>query len=316
MESSQETCYICLGERIEEDPFMDPNPCACKGTIKLHKSCYNTLRGTSESCGICKKIYRTTFTGIKRSPLSKFVDNNGDLLVDDGGGLFAMIYTTLIVEASYVDGILEGPYKIFDYNKLLEEGTNAANMREGISKKYRRDGSLEEEITYHANKKHGPQVKYHSSGTQVEEIFWNEDVKEGPSRLYVYGTDWHLQKESLYEKNKLMVTRLFYINGSMKSEKHYVNDRLHGPYRIYSEEGLLKEEGQFEDDVLNGNYKLYSEKGIVKEEKVYVNGILNGSHKVYDQLGRLREEYTYFDGLRCKGYKVYDETGKMKLKNR
>jgi antitoxin component YwqK of YwqJK toxin-antitoxin module len=314
MASSQETCYICLGERIEEDPFMDPNPCACKGTIKLHKSCYSTLRGTSESCGICKTKYRTTFTGIKRSPLSKFVYNDGTV-VDDG--LFIMFNTILILEASYVDGILEGPYKIFDYNKLLEEGTYVANKKDGITKKYRPDdGRLLEEITYRANKKHGPQIKYHPSGTQVEEIFWNEDFREGPSSLYVYGTDWNLQEESLYDKNKLMVTRLFYINGPMKSEKHYVNDRLHGPYRIYSKEGLLKEEGHFEDNVLNGNYKLYSEKGIVKEEKVYVNGILNGPYKVYDQLGRLREEYTYFSGLRIKGYKVYDETGKMKLKNR
>ena len=309
MEAKQDTCYLCLFEGSEENTFIDPHPCNCKGSIRLHKNCFQEILKTSESCGICKTRYRDRFTGIKRSPLSKLVYING-VLVDDG-----LFYTSLMLEASYVDGILEGPYKIFDYGNLVEEGTYVAAMKEGICKKYRRDGSLEEEITYRANKKHGPQIKHHPSGKEVEEIFWNEDVRDGPTRKYVYGTEWHLQEESLYDKNKLTVIRQFYQNGQMKSEKHYTEDRLYGPYIIYSEHGTIKEEGYFENDSLNGTYKLYAADGSLSEEREYVNGILNGPYKMYDH-GKLKTEYNYIKGLRLASYKIFDESGKMKRKNR
>ncbi len=324
MEAKQDTCYLCLFEASEENTFIDPHPCNCKGSIRLHKSCFEELFKTSKSCGICKTIYKDRFTGIRR--------------------LYIHISYGPILEASYVDGILEGPYKLFDYDDeydcdiLLEEGKYVANKKhgickkylpngylqedtyvegkkEGISKKYRRDRSLEEEITYRADKKHGPQIKHHPSGNQVEEIFWNEDVRDGPSRKYVYGTDWHLHEESLYDKNKLTVVRQFYQNGQMKSEKHYTEDRLHGPYIIYSEYGILKEEGNFENDSLNGTYKLYCADGSLSEEREYVNGILNGPYKIYDH-GILKTEYNYIKGLRLASYKIFDESGKMKRKNR
>jgi antitoxin component YwqK of YwqJK toxin-antitoxin module len=295
MEAKQDTCYLCLGESSLEDAFIDPHPCNCKGSIRLHKSCFEELFKTSKSCGICKTRYKDRFTGIRQSH----------------------VYYSYgpILEASYVEGVLEGPYKLFDYGKLVEEGTYVAAMKEGICKKYRCDGSLEEEITYRANKKHGPQIKHHPSGNQVQEIFWNEDVRDGPTRKYVYGTEWHLQEEFLYDKNKLTVVRQFYQNGQMKSEKHYTEDHLHGPYIIYSEHGTIKEEGYFENDSLNGTYKLYAADGSLSEEREYVNGILHGSYKIYHH-GKLKTEYNYMRGIRLASYIIFDELGKMKRKNR
>ncbi len=318
METKQDTCYLCLFEASEENAFVNPNPCNCKGSIRLHKSCYQEILKTSESCGICNILYRQHFTGIKQSYIGF-----GSILI-----------------ASYVDDILEGAYKIYDDDDILlergnyvadkkhgicekylpngimyEKVTYIAGKKEGICKKYRRDGSLEEEITYVEDKRHGPQIKHHPSGNQVEEIFWNEDVRDGPSRKYVYGTEWHLQEESLYDKNRLTVVRQFYINGHVKSEKHYMEDKIHGPYIIYTEHGTIKEEGYFENDSLNGSYKLYCANGSLTEEREYDNGILNGTYKIYEQ-GKLKIEYNYMRGIRLASYKTFDESGKMKLKKR
>jgi len=94
----KDKCYLCYEEATEERQFVDPNPCDCKGTIKLHSSCAQELINNSESCGICKVPWR--FTGIKR-----------------------YVESTYIEEYTYVDGIREGLYRKYDnYYTLLTEG--------------------------------------------------------------------------------------------------------------------------------------------------------------------------------------------------
>ncbi len=55
--SEEEKCYICFEEQTEENSFVDPNPCNCRGTIKIHNMCFDTLITEHDTCGICKTKY-------------------------------------------------------------------------------------------------------------------------------------------------------------------------------------------------------------------------------------------------------------------
>lgn len=56
MESSEETCYICMNG-VAEEAFVEPKPCKCKGSINIHVSCLEQVKRVSQICGICKKAY-------------------------------------------------------------------------------------------------------------------------------------------------------------------------------------------------------------------------------------------------------------------
>ena len=45
-------CYICYQEQSEENRFIDPNPCNCRGTIKVHNTCFDTLITSYDACGV------------------------------------------------------------------------------------------------------------------------------------------------------------------------------------------------------------------------------------------------------------------------
>ncbi len=52
--SSEDICYICYETQSEENKFIDPNPCNCRGTIKIHNTCFDTLTTSYDRCGICR----------------------------------------------------------------------------------------------------------------------------------------------------------------------------------------------------------------------------------------------------------------------
>lgn len=53
------SCYVCLDEETQRNPFCDIRICNCKGTNRIHKTCYSNIRFNGiHSCSICKSIFR------------------------------------------------------------------------------------------------------------------------------------------------------------------------------------------------------------------------------------------------------------------
>ena len=108
----QEICYVCRQCANDENPFMDPNPCNCKGSIKLHQSCYKELENTTENCGICTKewckhgAYTLYHPNGKKWKEATYV--NGLL-----HGLYHewFINGQKSIEANYINGLLHGLYR-------------------------------------------------------------------------------------------------------------------------------------------------------------------------------------------------------------
>jgi hypothetical protein len=121
MASEEEKCYICYEEQTEENSFVDLNPCNCRGTIKIHNTCFDTLTKEYDTCGIC----RTKFL---QNGYKKYYYEDGPLkeegLMVNGlkTGLWKTWYTNGQIrdEVNYVDGKKHGLYQMWYDNGQLE----------------------------------------------------------------------------------------------------------------------------------------------------------------------------------------------------
>jgi hypothetical protein len=123
-------CFVCQDEATENNEFAPDNICNCKGSIRIHKSCFNILKD-KEKCCICKTSYNINPNTYRKRVDSKelveeiwvngskaeyFIDKNsmkqGFLKVYFNNG------NTWMLE-EYKDDKLNGTRKIFSPNHKI-----------------------------------------------------------------------------------------------------------------------------------------------------------------------------------------------------
>lgn len=80
----------------------------------------------------------------------------------------------------------------------------------------------------------------------------------------------------------------FYLNGSLKSKRHYSNGLDHGQWEFYHENGNIETEGNFVRGKRNGVWKYYWKNGVLKQKSMYNLGTKTGRWEMYDSLGILQ----------------------------
>jgi len=146
-----DNCYICLASGSEEDPFIDPLPCSCKGSIKLHNSCQQELMRTTTKCGICKQIWPLV-ADIRRTYYP--------------GGI-------LESEGTYINNKLNGSYKKYYLNAQLWEEYNCDNgILDGSKKEYYSNGQLMYERIYLYGIQQGQERVYFEDGRLKAVFNW------------------------------------------------------------------------------------------------------------------------------------------------
>ena len=152
--TSQDTCYVCLGTENDRDEFVDS--CDCKGSIKLHESCFDEIRKSKSICDICKPTFK--YTGFVVQYLDKGIIAIGFLIRGKKEGLWTYSYRIgqKYKEGSYVKGLMEGHWTFYydpcnlAYGKRIipiisykeREGIMKEGKPEGYWKYYNTDGSL------------------------------------------------------------------------------------------------------------------------------------------------------------------------------
>jgi hypothetical protein len=124
----QDTCYLCYEEQLEENKFLDPNPCNCRGTIKIHNTCFNTLTTIYDSCCIC-------MTKFPQNGYKKYYYPSGTLEVEGllvnglKTGLWKIWYRNgqLMWEENYINGKMNGLYQSWHENGQLMVTVNYIN---------------------------------------------------------------------------------------------------------------------------------------------------------------------------------------------
>lgn len=145
MAEETDNCYICLAPGSEEDPFADPLPCACTGTIKLHNSCLEELIRNTTKCGICKQLWSSIGTVRRTYWPSGRLQSEGTYVNDKLNGTFKTYFNNgqLWKEYNCDNGILDGPMKeYFSNGQLMYEVRYIYGMKQGIERAYFEDGRL------------------------------------------------------------------------------------------------------------------------------------------------------------------------------
>jgi antitoxin component YwqK of YwqJK toxin-antitoxin module len=130
----------------------------------------------------------------------------------------------------------------FHPNGNLKSSVEAmGNLRHGISKHYRYDGTLENDITYELNRKNGVARNYYPDGKTVKmEVNYLNGKRHGEAKwCFSTGKTYRLTP---YEDNKINgVRRTYYESGALQAELAYKDNQPGTGLKEYSQEGKLKE---------------------------------------------------------------------------
>jgi len=187
---------------------------------------------------------------------------------------FSLASGNLISSTYFEDGIVNGPFQLFNTNGVLfQEGMIIDNKKHGICIQYYFDGEIENSATYKKGKKNGEFKTFYLNGnTHI-----TGQYKEGK----ING------KETCY-----------FESGELDFVVEFKNGIKHGKYKNYHKNGVLEEEGYFINGNLHGKNKIYFENGQLMIEQNIIDGDLdpNGIKNEYDKYGKLISSENYKDG--------------------
>jgi antitoxin component YwqK of YwqJK toxin-antitoxin module len=121
-----------------------------------------------------------------------------------------------------------------------------------------------------------------------------------------------VDKDSL----KQGVWRTFYVNGNLKSETVYKNNKKQGLEINWYSSSCVKQEVYYNNGVLDGPVTYYNK--ACKKELIenYKNGSKEGMEISYHSNGHIKAEGNYKKGNLDGVYKVYKKNGKFNFESR
>lgn len=163
------TCYICYEEASADHPFLTAPVCACKGSLTLHRICYEQIRltaPTTSTCSVCKQLYNDP------EMYETFDETNSD-------------YMRYIGRRHKLTGQLDGPYTTYYSNGAIWFQTTYCNgQRNGSYTEYYEDGQLERAYTYKNGEIHGSYMQYYEDGSICIEAEYANDERHGYYKEY------------------------------------------------------------------------------------------------------------------------------------
>ncbi len=215
---------------------------------------------------------------------------------------------------SYLYGKMNGYY--YNYRKdpstglfIWSKELYAGNKKEGTAYIYFPDGKVQQTISYNENKKEGLSKEYDKNGNVITLMEYNNDFLV--SRQKINRTDDNNLKQGEWIE--------FYPGGSVKTEKTFKDDLLHGYYKekdsrgrlvltmLYENGSIVKSRIEDEPDIEIVNRYNNENKLIYKGP--YRNKIPVGVHREYGNDGTVTNAYLYNDNGLLMSEGVVDESG-------
>jgi antitoxin component YwqK of YwqJK toxin-antitoxin module len=214
-------------------------------------------------------------------------------------------YTTQYIEAVFKDGIPNGSWKIYKYNKLAEEFTYEKGILNGQNKEYYEDGSVRILRTYEKGELNGPYMEYYPDGSvKVLRNF----VKGKPDGKFLqYGSNGKIESEVNYKNGLQDGPEIRYDSESnVRSQSNYAAGKTTGKevknYEDYVQTANYNKEGKYD-----GEYSEIYTNGNIKQKGKYVNGKKDGTWEygkkngqktrtdVYANDEKIKETFYYTD---------------------
>lgn len=202
-------------------------------------------------------------------------------------------------ESNYVEGQLNGIYKLFDvHQRLLRVG-----HYQGDSLLYSSSALEDFEEPFEKTEYYNDStIKYRGSYKDVLPIgihrFYNKDGSIDSCVLFdEIGT--LLGKGVMLENGqKIGSWVMFYPSGAKQSEGNFVEDKKAGKWKFYYETGELKQEGYYSQGKPTSLWKWYYKTGELKKQEEYGSGKRNGLSIQYDISGQKIAEGMYVEDKR------------------
>lgn len=248
-----EECYICFEPEDKTQyiyTFVKTDICKCKGSLRIHKSCYDKVLEHTNICGICKTKYKIDYIFvnglaevIERTPFYRTVYSIDKKLQKQG--IHRTYYENvniinntrvnqLYIEKTYLNNKLHGKYKEFYKTNINNYNTNLLPST---------TGSLYLEANFKEDKLHG-----------ICKYYYKQKYPYEYNKL-------KLCEELIYTEGVLNgICQEFHENGKVACVKTYKNDIFHGKYTEYNENGNI---------INDGNYVVGEKKGVWKSYTYY-----------------------------------------------
>lgn len=166
---------------------------------------------------------------------------NGQHRIIDG-------YRSEYILADFKDGMYNGSFQHFKYNKLKEEGTYSEGRKNGIYKEYYSDGIAVKKATpFKDGKLNGIVTSYYTDGKPEKEKEYAMSVEEGIERSYNYETG--NVSERNYKGGRQHGTQVIYYSsniGDYVERSVYDNGKRVGKFSETFSDGSIKSLGQYD----------------------------------------------------------------------
>ncbi len=196
-------------------------------------------------------------------------------------------------------------YGLYVYSTELFAG----DRKEGIARVYYPDGKLRQTIPYVNGKKDGLSREYDREGKIITLLEYNNDFLISRSRINQTDASGRKQGEWLD----------FYPDGTVKTERNYRDDLLHGYYKEYDEKGkllvtLLYDSGKVTGTDADKSAQIdienrYDDAGRLIYSGPYREGVPVGIHREFNPDGTVKNARIYNDNGLLISEGIVDEAG-------
>ncbi len=200
-----------------------------------------------------------------------------------------------------------------------EREYNDSGLEEGRFVYYYNNGQKSKEFNYINGKLNGEYWYYNRSGKPLAKEIYKNDILTG---VYLYNTDGS-EKEYKTTKNKMIsydiydeegilyknisyqnvekkekTVKVYFANGLLSSENHYINYELDGKQYSYYQNGQLNNYSEYSQDMLNGLSISYYPDGKIYFEGYYMEDQPNGAIYYYFPNEKIQHILVFNKGIR------------------
>lgn len=256
------------------------------------------------------------------------VSSEGTIKDGKPDGFWKTYYVTGIIKSQgkRTNYLLDSTWNFYNLaGDVIEQINYQLGVRSGYSFKYIYDNpnlpgvkTLISKELYINDKKEGNSYYYYNTGELRESVYFSNGKRQGNAREYdkdstvitvlQYNNNYLVSRERINRKDnfgrKQGTYKEFHEDGSLKKEKNFLDDELHGYFREFDKTGELLQAMRYERGAIIEEIdeeareiidfkRTYDEQGRIVFSGAYFEDVPRGIHRFFDTSGTVVNSFIY-----------------------
>ena len=200
--------------------------------------------------------------------------------------------------ADFKNGMFDGEYKFFKFEKLKEYAQYKEGRKNGVMKSYFADGeTIEKDFRFKDGKPDGILKTYHQNGKLLSEKEYKDGLEHGFDRVYDIETG-KPTRDVKYVNGLLesgQTERIKSSQGDYDIKSNYVNGKLDGAYTEIYVTGTVKTKGAYKAGKKDGRWETFKNDGLPEKVVTYRDDLRHGETITFYTDGSIDEIINYAD---------------------